>query len=260
MAGWFTAEFANHANIRTKKRMMKNDDFHQKRKIKYRFSISIKFSKYLLMSVTFSHSHTYTHSHSLYLAHSLFSLSHFSVSLITLSECNKILSFVSFPFNDAMKYASNACYLPAINVHVSFFVHPLSNSLTLIDSVVYYFMTRWHNTHTHAGTCKYVYSIRISSNTCAIDFVLIYFFWTPISKPLLHTTSKNLIEAIAQPHNHQPFHHYYCCLTSSLTKTHHLSLVHYLFISLFSVIPKKNWLLCICLRIKSEKMKTILLV
>lgn len=65
--------------------------------------------------------------------------------LITLSECNKILSFVSsFPFNDAMKYASNACYLPAINVHVSFFflLFPFSNNLTLIDSVVYYFMTR----------------------------------------------------------------------------------------------------------------------
>lgn len=131
-------EYANHANMYFPNEIEKWQFFAQKN-IKWKtkfwvgkiFSISIKLQIFTDMYITLSFTHTHSQTHPFFLSHTFrrFSLRFWNVI--------KYFLLCRFPFNDAMKYASNACYLPAINVHVSFFVFflSLSNNLTLIDSV-----------------------------------------------------------------------------------------------------------------------------
>lgn len=259
--GWFMAECAIHANKHISK-------FEEAKKTheKWQFSPKAKYEilvffggevgqQYLPVSAQSSANIYWCQLHSLIrtctliLSHSLFSLPHASISsfLITSSECNKILFFCvsSFPFNDAMKYASNACYLPAINVHVSFFYRSLSNNLTLIDSAVYYFMTRWHNTY---DVLVKMYIRFAWARRIRVRLIFCLFFGQQCLK----------FHCIAHPRiwskllqNQQPASHFIIIitillLTSSPTKSHygHLSSVRYClyFVFFFSLsfIEKKR--------------------
>lgn len=150
--GWFMAEYANHAHVcffpneNEKKRMIKRsikiDDFHRKWKIKTHFWVGKMYVQYqrkianiywcVRVRLFFSHSHIRSHT----LTHSFLSrILRFSLFIL---ECNKILSFVSFPFNDAMKYVQVMHVICLMRYMYTRIILPflfLSNNLTLIDSV-----------------------------------------------------------------------------------------------------------------------------
>lgn len=240
---WFMGEHANHANIyfpneiekkNAWKRSMKNDN-----KIKWKtkfwvgkiFSISIKLQIFTDMYVILSLTHTYTLTHNHKLTLFFLSLSHISPFLITFLECNKILSFVSFSFNDAMKYASNACYLPAINVHVSFFVFFLFllNNLTLIDSVRILF----HDSLTQIHT---VYSVHIDSNKLEprihvkiFDRISVYFifFGQQYLKCYCISTHPRIWSKPFQYHPPSILLFFLFVIVTNKKKSHHLSLACY---------------------------------